>query len=170
MGAERRDWRASPSLVVSFVALFVALSGVAVAFERGAVGPKHIAENAVRSKHVKGGQLKSSDLKNGKAVKGVDVVDGTLGKTISTPTRSTTCVERRETSGPSGPSGPRGRPARTAPPTRRSRCSRSSPPSTAPARDSTPAAERSWRSLPLLRARPGLEPLTRPGVAADGAG
>jgi hypothetical protein len=42
----------SPATVISLVALFVALSGTALALQRGEVKSKHIAADAVRSKHV----------------------------------------------------------------------------------------------------------------------
>jgi hypothetical protein len=42
----------SPATVISLVALFVALSGTALALQRGEVKSKHIAADAVRSKHI----------------------------------------------------------------------------------------------------------------------
>jgi hypothetical protein len=57
-----KRWRPSPSLVVSFVALFVALSGTALALKANSVGSKHIKENAVRSKHIKDGHVKAAEL------------------------------------------------------------------------------------------------------------
>lgn len=42
----------SPATVISLVALFVALSGTALALTRGEVKSKHIATNAVKSKHI----------------------------------------------------------------------------------------------------------------------
>jgi len=54
--------RPSPSLVISCLALFVALSGTAVALQAGSVGPREIARDAVRSKHVKDRSIKSNDL------------------------------------------------------------------------------------------------------------
>jgi hypothetical protein len=51
--------------VISCLALFVALSGTAVALQAGSVGPREIAQDAVRSKHVKDRAIKSQDLRFG---------------------------------------------------------------------------------------------------------
>ena len=48
---------------LAFIALFVALSGTAYAASK--VGPNDIAKNAVRSKHIKNGQVKRADLSTG---------------------------------------------------------------------------------------------------------
>lgn len=42
----------SPATVISLIALFVALSGTALALQRGEVKSKHIAPDAVKAKHV----------------------------------------------------------------------------------------------------------------------
>lgn len=63
------DIRPSPSVVISILALFVALSGVAVALP---------GENTVNSGDVVNNSLRSVDLKNGSGVKGVDVTDNSL--------------------------------------------------------------------------------------------
>lgn len=55
----------SPALVVSFVALFVALAGTALALQANSVGSKHIKKDAVRSKHVQDGALLGADLAAG---------------------------------------------------------------------------------------------------------
>jgi hypothetical protein len=52
--------RPSPSLVISLLALFVALGGTAVAVSK--IGSNDIARNAVRSKHIAPGQVQPSDL------------------------------------------------------------------------------------------------------------
>src|SRR6476659_1978410 len=44
---------------LALIALFVALSGTAYATSK--IGPNDIAKNAVRSKHIKNGQVKLSD-------------------------------------------------------------------------------------------------------------
>jgi hypothetical protein len=61
--------RPSPALVLSGVALFVALSGTAVALKANSVASRHIQEGAVKSVHIK----------DSKGVKGADVVDESLG-------------------------------------------------------------------------------------------
>ena len=63
------DARPSLSLVISIVALVVALSGVAVALP---------GKNTVNSGDVVNNSLKSTDLKNGGGVKGVDVANNSL--------------------------------------------------------------------------------------------
>lgn len=55
----------SPALAISVVALFVALSGTAIALQARSVGPKHLKQGAVGSKHVKDGGLKGRDVKAG---------------------------------------------------------------------------------------------------------
>lgn len=64
------------SNVVGYLALFIALSGTAYAAKK--IGPGDIKPGAVQSKHIGNDQLKSRDLKDGKAVKSRDVKDGTL--------------------------------------------------------------------------------------------
>jgi hypothetical protein len=61
-GATGRDGRGrfgppSPATVISLVALFVALSGTALALQRGEVKSKHIAADAVKAKHVAGNAI-----------------------------------------------------------------------------------------------------------------
>jgi hypothetical protein len=51
----------SHGTVVAYVALFVALGGVS-AYAAGAIGPSDIQRDAVRSKHIKDGQVKPEDL------------------------------------------------------------------------------------------------------------
>ncbi|HKJ35456.1 MAG TPA: hypothetical protein VKA36_02710 [Solirubrobacterales bacterium] len=90
--------RPSPALVVSFIALLVAMSGTAVAVKRNAVGSKELARDAVKSRHVDKGAvrgkelskdaikgrhvksetLKSKHLEDGQAVSGADVIDDSL--------------------------------------------------------------------------------------------
>lgn len=67
----------SPSLVISFISLFVALSGTALALQAGSVGPREIADDAVREKHVKDRSLEGTDLKVD-TVTGTEVSDGSL--------------------------------------------------------------------------------------------
>jgi hypothetical protein len=65
-------------MVVAMMALFVALSGSAVALQgRNKVDKNDIRKDAVRSKQVKNENLKGIDLKDG-TVLGADVGDGSL--------------------------------------------------------------------------------------------
>jgi hypothetical protein len=60
--------RPSPALVISLIALFVALGGTgyaAIALPKNSVGAKHIKKNAVTSKKVKNRSLKATDLAAG---------------------------------------------------------------------------------------------------------
>ena len=61
--------------VVAYVALFAALCGSAYAAAR--IGPKDIRRNAVRSRHIKNGQVKRPDV-GAAAINGVKVGDGSL--------------------------------------------------------------------------------------------
>ena len=65
----------SPAMVVAMIALFVALSGSAWAV--ATIGPGQIDTNAVRSRHIKNGQVKNADLADG-AVNSAKVADGSL--------------------------------------------------------------------------------------------
>jgi hypothetical protein len=56
------------SLVISVIALIVALGGTAYALGKGSVGSRAVADNALRS----------ADLRDGKAVDGADVADDSL--------------------------------------------------------------------------------------------
>ena len=51
----------SHGTVIAYLALFVALGG-AGAYAAGAIGPNDIQRDAVRSKHIKDGQVKPQDL------------------------------------------------------------------------------------------------------------
>jgi hypothetical protein len=81
--------RPSPALVVATIALFVALSGSAVALQgqntvdsgdiiNGEVGSKDLNNGGVKSKDVKDENLQSADVKN-EALTSADVSDESLG-------------------------------------------------------------------------------------------
>src|SRR5215211_1023102 len=74
-----RGRRPSAALVISVIALFVAIGGVAGAL------PGH---NSVRSDDIKNGQVKSPDLKNND-VKGIDVRESSLGTVPKANTANT---------------------------------------------------------------------------------
>jgi hypothetical protein len=67
--------RPSHSTIAAYLALFVALGGSAYAV--ATIGPRDIESDAVRSRHIKPGQVKESDLRDG-AVTGVKVQDASL--------------------------------------------------------------------------------------------
>ena len=64
-----RRWKPSPSMVVAMTALFVAISGSAIAAS--------IAANSVKSKHIKDGEVASVDVGDG-ALAGTDIADNSL--------------------------------------------------------------------------------------------
>lgn len=63
------------SNVIGYVALWVALGGVAWA--SATIGSSDIKDNAVHSNHIKNGQVKSADLASN-SVDGTKVADGSL--------------------------------------------------------------------------------------------
>lgn len=78
--------------VMATLALFIALGGVAYAAVK-------LAPNAVRSKHIKNGQVKSADLRDGGVAK-ADIEPGLLDGAV----------------GPAGPEGPQGETGPAGPP------------------------------------------------------
>ena len=93
--------RPSSAHVVAFVALFAALGGGAVAAKK--LGSEDIANNAVRSKHLKNGQVQTTDLSRAVRLK-LDKKGGGLrgpkGDRGSRGPRG-----RRGYTGPTGPAG-----------------------------------------------------------------
>lgn len=74
--------RPSPALIISCLALFVALSGTsyaAVQLKKNSVQTKHIKNNAVTGKKVKNGSLTASDFKKGQLPKGEPGAKGEKG-------------------------------------------------------------------------------------------
>jgi hypothetical protein len=71
--------RPSAALIVSCLALFIALGGVSYGFAAGSIDSKEIKNNDVRGKDVREGTLTGSDVK-GDALKGADVDESSLGK------------------------------------------------------------------------------------------
>jgi hypothetical protein len=89
--------RPSPAIVISLIALFVALSGVAVALpgknrldrndpKRGSIGSRAIANNSIRTGDIRANNVQTSDLLDG-SVTGEDVNEATLG-TVPRSTRA----------------------------------------------------------------------------------
>ena len=74
MKSSRRSFRSQLTYanVTSSLALFLVIAG-------GAAFAATAAKNSVTSKSIKNGAVKSKDLKDGKAVAGVDVADDSLG-------------------------------------------------------------------------------------------
>ena len=103
--------RPTPAMGIALVALFVALSGTAVALpgknrvdsndpKRGSIGTRAIANNSVRSKDIRTGNVRSSDVLNDSllsedvkndALTGDDINEGTLG-TVPNATSATTAT------------------------------------------------------------------------------
>ena len=74
--------RPSAALIISCLALFMALGGVSYGFAAGSIDSKEIKNNDVRSKDVRQSTLTGSDVK-GNALKGADVDENSLGKVPS---------------------------------------------------------------------------------------
>ena len=85
-----RAWRPTPSFVVSCLALFVALSGTAVALQgsnavksddiaKGAVHTADVAKNAINSAKVANGSLKNADFAPGTLLQGPQGPQGPPG-------------------------------------------------------------------------------------------
>jgi hypothetical protein len=75
-----RKFRINPSLLISMVALFVALGGVSYA--AATIGSAEIKNNSVRSKDVKNGDLRGKDLK-ADTIGGSRVLESSLAKVPS---------------------------------------------------------------------------------------
>jgi hypothetical protein len=74
--------RPSPALVISLIALFVALGGTgyaAIKLPKNSVGTKQLKKNAVTSAKVKNGSLRSSDFKRGQIPAGPQGPQGAQG-------------------------------------------------------------------------------------------
>jgi len=119
----------TPGAAIALVALFVALSGTAVALpgknrvdsndpKRGSIGTRAIANNSVRSSDIRTGNVRSSDVLNdsllGEDVKndtltGDDLNESTLGKVPSAEKADTaTTANTANTANSARPSGPAG--------------------------------------------------------------
>src|SRR5689334_13146326 len=89
--------RPSPSMVISLIALFVAMGGTgyaAIKLPKNSVKAKQIASGAVGASEVKNGSLKTGDLSSGarNALRGLTGATGPQGPTGAT--------------GATGPAGP----------------------------------------------------------------
>ena len=74
-----RRRRPSAALIISCLALFMALGGVSYGFAAGSINSKEIKNNDVRSKDVRQSTLTGADVK-GNALKGADIDEPSLGK------------------------------------------------------------------------------------------
>lgn len=74
-----RTGRPSPALAVAFVALFVALSGTALALKANSVKSRHIVDGAVRSVDVKDDDLTGVDIDESTLVNGGGPPSGPAG-------------------------------------------------------------------------------------------
>jgi hypothetical protein len=100
--------RPSPSLILAFVALLVALGGTsyaAITLPKNSVGTKQLKKNAVTSAKIKRGAVTRSDIRNG-AVNSAKVADGSL--------MATDFKAGQLRAGPQGPPGPPGAPGKDA--------------------------------------------------------
>jgi hypothetical protein len=59
-----RSRHPSPSLVISLIALFVALGGTSYAVATNAIGSSQIKNNSIQSKDIKNNQVSSTDIRN----------------------------------------------------------------------------------------------------------
>lgn len=91
------DWlpkrRPSPALVISLIALFVALGGTgyaAVHLGKNTVGTRQLKNNAVTSSKVKNGSITAADIKSG-SITGSKINLGALG-TVPSATNATNAV------------------------------------------------------------------------------
>lgn len=78
----------SPSMIIALIALFVALSGTAVAatsLAKNSVGSKQIRKNAVTSSKIKANSVTGSKVKNG-SLTGADINLGSIGTVPSATT------------------------------------------------------------------------------------
>jgi hypothetical protein len=77
-----RRRRPSAALIISCLALFMALGGVSYGFAAGSINSKEIKNNDIRSKDVRQSTLTGADVK-GNALKGADVDESSLGRVPS---------------------------------------------------------------------------------------
>lgn len=88
----------SPALILSFLALLVAMGGTAYA--AGLIGSDDIADNSIRGKDVRNGTVRSKDVRD-ETLRSKDVRDGTLR-------RADLRFDPTGQQGPQGPEGPQG--------------------------------------------------------------
>lgn len=70
--------RSNFAVVVSLLALFIALGGGALALKSNSVGSKQVKDDALKSKDLRDGSVKSKDVRD-ESLQGIDVLDGSLG-------------------------------------------------------------------------------------------
>lgn len=80
--------------IVALVALFVALGGTSYAVTK--VGAKDIRKNAVRTKHIKRGQVNSADIRN-RSIRSIDIAPSVTGATLQS-----SAGQARRDAGPTG--------------------------------------------------------------------
>ncbi len=69
--------RPSPALVISCIALFVALSGVSYGYATGSIGSREIRNSSITTKDIRNNQVRGADIRNSTIV-GRDVAFDTL--------------------------------------------------------------------------------------------
>jgi hypothetical protein len=82
----RRIRRPSPALVISLIALFVALGGTGYAAATGSIDGREIKNSTIKSKDVKNSSLTGTDVKNN-SLTGKDITESKLG-TVPVATRA----------------------------------------------------------------------------------
>ena len=70
--------RPSPALVISFIALFVAMGGVSYGFATGTIDSREIKNGAVTTKDIRNNEVRGADIRNS-TIGGRDVALDTLG-------------------------------------------------------------------------------------------
>jgi hypothetical protein len=70
--------RPSPALVISIIALFVALGGVSYGFATGSIDSREIKNNDVRTRDLRNNDIRTRDLRNNE-VRGLDIRNSTVG-------------------------------------------------------------------------------------------
>ena len=69
--------RPSPALIISCIALFVALSGVSYGYATGSIGSREIRNSAITTKDIRDNQVRGRDIRNS-TILGRDVAFDTL--------------------------------------------------------------------------------------------
>lgn len=107
--------RPSPALVIAVIALFVALSGSALALSRGEVKTRNLARGAVTAPKIKGKAVKAGKIAR-RGVKAGKIAPGAV-RTPKIQDGAVTAAKLADgLAGPPGPAGPQGPPGPEGPP------------------------------------------------------
>src|SRR5215210_827122 len=69
--------RPSPAMIVSMIALFVALGGVSYGFATGSIDSREIKNNEIRSIDIRNNEIRTRDIRNNE-VRGIDIRNSTV--------------------------------------------------------------------------------------------